>query len=150
MDDPGLWLAIVAILVSGGSLYYTHKADKRARRADKRAERAESAARRAHVIVEAAGGSGTPGETVPRPCNFNLRNVGASPATDVRLWLTDRHVDERVVSSVAAASVLAPGDPPARLAVDLRAPLTFDEVELWLGYTDDDGPHEERVDTRPR
>jgi hypothetical protein len=130
-------LSLVAILVSLGSLYYTH-------RADRRAARAERAGRRARIIIEPRGYS------TPDRYQFAVRNVGAVPARGVQVWLTDRGGHERLSSlSSEHDVVLIPGEPAKSASVLYRVDPELIELDVWAAWTDDEGRHEERLGPRP-
>jgi hypothetical protein len=135
-------LSVLAILIAGGSLWYT-------RRADERATRAEQAGRRARLVVASKGGSYTSGQLAPRQWTFGVRNVGQAAARRVRLWLTDS-AQEKVSTEMwtDAQLVLLPGEPEQVGSVEQHAPVEPAELEVWVSYEDDDGPQHERLDVQ--
>jgi hypothetical protein len=58
---------VLAILIAGGSLWYT-------RRADERATGAEQTSRRARLVVVSKGSTHTSGQLAPRHWIFGIRN----------------------------------------------------------------------------
>jgi hypothetical protein len=142
VDDAAFWLSLVAIALAFGSLLFTW-------RADQRAARAESASRRARIVVESSGSSGSIGEG--RTYTFKVRNLGAVHARGVQLWLTKRGGTQKVSSHMASGNlVLVPFEEAEKGSVVLVEDVRLDQLDTWVAWTDDDGPHEElRKDARP-
>jgi hypothetical protein len=138
VDVAALIISIFAILIAGGSLYYT-------RRADQRAARAESRGRRASLFVRSGGSEHVPGQLL-RTFNLLIGNRGPSSARHVRLWLTDR-ARQQVSTEIVLGYVLSPTDAPQVAgSLELQVPVEVADLELWASYVDDDGPHTERLD----
>lgn len=137
-------LSLFAVAVAFGSLVFTV-------RADGRATRAEGASRRARIIVEPRGGTGRGDQPPPRDFHFDVRNLGAVPARGVQLWLTERGGRRKVSSFMNAGNlVLPPGEPAERGRVEVQEKLEPDQLDVWIAWTDDEGPHEElRKEVRP-
>jgi hypothetical protein len=137
---------IAAIVVSFVSLYFAWRADQRAGRAEQRGERAESRGRRANIVVRFAGGE-TPGDpSRPRLVRLAIRNLGPATAHRLQLWLTDG-AGQKVSSDMTKGEVvLVPDEPEQVGSVDV--PAEARELQVWVSYTDDDGPHEHPLDVQ--
>lgn len=141
VDVAALVISMLAILIAGGSLWYT-------RRADQRADRAESREHRAFLVVEPKGGSYTSGQLAPRQWNFGIRNVGPATARRVQLWLTDS-AQQRASNDMSNGQlVLLPDGQEQIGSVMQHAPVEPAELEVWVSYEDDDGPHRKRLDVQ--
>jgi hypothetical protein len=129
------------------------RADRRAYRAEHRdelrlqREGADAAdRRRGRPVVVPSGGSG--GQTAnPVRHDYQVRNAGNAAITELWLWIVGS--EGNIVSTRAGGAVtLAPGDPPAHMAVEVHQPLP-DEQELIVQWRDADGEHTESTGIRP-
>lgn len=154
MDVAAFILALIAVAISLRSLRLARRADRREDRAAERGERKEereiaeaTARRRGHPIVTPRGGSGGP-TADPVTHGFVVRNGGQATITELGLWIVDG--EGRTVSNLAGGALaLAPGDPPARMAVEVRQPLPLEQT-LMVRWRDQDGEHTVSTGIRPR
>lgn len=153
MEVAALVVSLVAIGIAFGSLILAVRADRRAYRAEHRDElrlqheQAEAEERRrGRPVVVPRGGSGGPTANPVRH-DYEIRNGGNATITELWLWIVDG--DGNVVSTRAGGPLaLAPGDPPAHMAVEVRQPLPH-EQELTVQWRDADGEHTESTGIRP-
>lgn len=146
-------VSLVAIGIAFGSLILAVRADRRAYRAEHRdelrlqREQADAAERRrGRPVVTPRGGSGGPTADRVRH-DYMIRNGGNATITEVWLWIVDG--EGNVVSTRAGGQLaLAPGDPPAHMAVEVPQPLP-DEQNLMVQWRDADGEHTESTGIRP-
>jgi hypothetical protein len=153
-------LSVIAILIACGSLIFTARADRRAKRAERRAEvaderavRAErrdeeaaAARRRGIPIVTATGGSS--GSTAdPIVHSYDVRNGRQTVITELRLWIEDSE-GEPVSTGAGGPMALAPSDPPAELSVNASHPGRAGQT-LMVQWRDEDGEHTELTGIHP-
>jgi hypothetical protein len=166
-----LTVAIVAVVVAGGSLALAFRADRRAKRAERRAQLAEERAeqaderearreqreveeavarRRGKPVVMQRGGSGGP--TAPSVAHdYLVRNAGR--ATISELWLSIEDADGTTVSAYDAGGLMAvvPADAPVLMTVEVRQPLPEKlPLTLMVEWTDPDGTRTEPAGIHPR
>lgn len=153
MDVAAFILALIAVAISLGSLRLARRADRREDRAAERGERKEerdiveaTARRQGRPIVTPRGGSGGPTANPVRH-DYEIRNGGQATITELGLWIVDGE-GETVSTRAGGALALAPGDPPARMAVEVRQPLPLEQT-LMVQWRDQDGEHTEVTGIRP-
>jgi hypothetical protein len=79
---------------------------------------------------------------------YQIRNAGNATITELWLWIVDG--EGNVVSTRAGGPLaMAPGDPPAYMAVEVRQQPLPDEQELMVQWRDADGEHTESTGVRP-
>lgn len=153
VEIAALAISLTAIVISGVSLLFARRADRRGEaghhREDRREtlEREEAAARRrARPVPVAAGGRGGPAAAVVS-YDYDVRNAGQSPLSE--LWLWHQDAEGNAVSDLAGGTrVLAPGDPAIRIVVGAHQPRPA-ACTLWIRWRDDDGEHAEATDISP-
>jgi hypothetical protein len=146
-------VSLVAIGIALGSLVLAARADRRAYRAEHRDERRLTREEREHAerrrgkpVVVPRGGSGGPAANPVRH-DYEVRNGGEATITALTLWIEDAE-GNAVSTEAGGAIVLAPGDPPAHMAVEVRQPLP-DEQTLMVWWRDADGEHTESTGINP-
>lgn len=153
VDVAALIVSLAAVGIALSSLILAVRADRRAYRAEGRdelrlqREDVEAAERRrGRPVVVPRGGSGGPTADAVRH-DYLIRNSGYATITEVWLWIVDS--ERNVVSTPAGGQlVIAPGDAPVHMAVEVRQPLP-DEQELMVHWRDADGEHTESTGIRP-
>ena len=106
---------------------------------------AEERRRGKPIVVPRGGRGGASAEAVGH--DYLIRNGGNEVITELWLWIVDG--EGKVVSTRAGGLLaLAPDDPPAHMALEVRQPLP-DEQELMVQWRDADGQHTESTGIRP-
>lgn len=147
-------VSLLAIGIALGSVALARRADKRAEGAEyreqrrERREEAEAAAlRQARPVVTPRGGSGGP--TADRiQHNYEVRNTGQAAITELWLWIENGE-GKAVSTRAGGALVLAAGDPPAHMAIEVIQKPLPKEQSLMVQWRDADGLHTEATGIEP-
>jgi hypothetical protein len=136
-----LVVAVIAVLISFGSLSFARRADARAERAEQRQE-AEAAARRQGRPLVTLRGTTRPVDG-PRAkqvvYEYEVRNVGYEAITELRLWIVDSG-DEPVSTGDGGPMLLMPGGDPEVVEVGLLYQQRYG-LTLMVSWKDADGEH---------
>jgi hypothetical protein len=152
MEVAAFVVSLFAIGIAFTSLRLAVRADRRADRAEQRDERrlqreeAEAAGRRREKPIVVPKGGTTTDRVVIR--NYMVRNDGQGTITGLWLWIIDGEGASVSTRAGGEAVVLAPGDSPVHMTVEVRRPLPV-EQELMVEWRDTDGSHVESTGIRP-
>ena len=131
-------VSVVAILIAGGSLWYT-------RRAHQRAERAERREVEARLEVTALGSSPGTGRTL---YDFKILNASKAPAHQVRIWLVDEMGNQLHEDVPGSGVTLLPNEESKAFRFEISA--SVEDFRLALIWWDGAGEHVETRDSQGR
>lgn len=129
-------ISIVAVLLSGGSLWYTHRADLRADRAERRAEEQIADAKRANLTAEYQS---VIGNDRRREYRIRVRNLGPAPAHRVATWLEAD--DGSLLGADSGRRSLMQGDSEEFRPVVPPLKDYAGRLALFVRWNDDEGWH---------
>ena len=147
MEVAAVIIAVVAVMISLGSLVYTRRADARAMRAEQRAEAEATEHRQARPIVVPGGISGGWGaDSVTY--EYKVQNAGRAVLTGLWLWHEDEDGNPISTGGGGPNLVLEPGGSPAFMSVDVNTPRP-PKQRVVVKWQDAVGEHQEVTGIEP-
>jgi hypothetical protein len=138
-------ISLLALLIAGWSLWYTHRADRRAEAAEERSEQADRREVEARLEVTALGGR-RPGDGSTEYI-YRILNAGKVAAHEVRAWLVDENGEQMHEDAAGPGLTLLPLEASE---VEIRTRAEVDDLLLAIYWSDGAGDHIETRDSRGR
>lgn len=154
MDVAAVVIAVVAVLISGGSLIYTRRSEKRAVRAEEQSIRADERASRAEARAEQESIERRQGRPIVVPGSisggyradrvtyeYKVQNAGQAVITGLWLWHEDEVGNPISTGAGGPNQVLEPSGSPVFMSVDVNTPRP-QKQRVVVRWQDATGEHQ--------